>query len=112
MTTTDFAQPSNSPRRRDPRRVLGGVNTAVTPEAAIATVTPPPDWPGQVPFDPLLTAAQAARLAGVSKSTLLNFVKLGRFPRPVYLGERMPRWRFEEIRRHIAALPRAAAEIG
>jgi predicted DNA-binding transcriptional regulator AlpA len=35
----------------------------------------------------------------VARSTWWKGVKEGRFPQPIYLGARLPRWRWSDIRR-------------
>lgn len=45
----------------------------------------------------LLTAEQVASRLGVSRVTLYNWLKLGRFPKPVKLNVRCVRWPEEVV---------------
>lgn len=55
---------------------------------------------GNAKADPPIPA-----LIPISKSTLWNWVKSGRFPRPVKLGPRVTAWRVSELRDLIDNLP-------
>ena len=48
--------------------------------------------------DPLLNSHEAAAEAGIALSTFWKWVKLGRFPQPLYPLPRSPRWRRSEVR--------------
>lgn len=45
----------------------------------------------------LLTKYEAARKASINPRTLENWVKAGRFPKPVRIGTRTVRWRPEDV---------------
>lgn len=40
----------------------------------------------------MYTATQTASFVGIHRTTLDRLVRTGRFPAPVYLGEKTPRW--------------------
>ncbi|MBP0466214.1 hypothetical protein J5Y09_19970 [Roseomonas sp. PWR1] len=46
----------------------------------------------------LLTAAEGAAVARIGVSTFWLRVKEGRFPPPIYIGAKSPRWRLSELR--------------
>jgi len=48
--------------------------------------------------DPLLTVREAAAEVGIGVTTFWKWVKLGRFPQPLYPLPRSPRWRRSEVR--------------
>ncbi len=48
--------------------------------------------------DPLLSVREAAAEAGMAVSTWWKWVKLGRFPQPIYPLPHMPRWRLSTVR--------------
>lgn len=49
--------------------------------------------------DDLLTTKEAREALGrISASTFVRGVRSGRFPKPVKIGERLVRWRREELR--------------
>lgn len=60
--------------------------------------------------DPLITRVEACAMLGVGRSTFYVGVLDGRFPRPIYLGPRCPRWRRSEVHAAIAAAPRTWQE--
>jgi prophage regulatory protein len=45
----------------------------------------------------LLRRAEVERLTGLSRSTLYSWMKEGRFPQPVRLGERIVAWRESDV---------------
>lgn len=45
----------------------------------------------------LLTATQASKILGISKSSFYRLVADGRYPRPIYLGTRLSRWHADQI---------------
>jgi predicted DNA-binding transcriptional regulator AlpA len=53
--------------------------------------------------DPLLDVREAAAEAGVAVSTWWKWVKLGRFPQPLYPLPHSPRWRRSAVRAVLAA---------
>jgi predicted DNA-binding transcriptional regulator AlpA len=60
----------------------------------------------------LLTAAEAAEMAGAAKRSWWRFVSSGRAPAPVRLGG-LVRWRRAELAEWIAAgCPRCRKEVG
>jgi predicted DNA-binding transcriptional regulator AlpA len=48
--------------------------------------------------DPLLTPQEAAAEVGIAVATWWKWVKLGRFPQPIYPLPKSPRWRRSEVR--------------
>jgi predicted DNA-binding transcriptional regulator AlpA len=54
--------------------------------------------PRHVPADPMLMAADAAAEWGTALSTFWRHVRDGIAPQPIYLTNRVPRWRLSEIR--------------
>ncbi|MCH8851419.1 MAG: AlpA family phage regulatory protein [Planctomycetes bacterium] len=55
-------------------------------------------------LEPLaLSAPDAARLCGVSRSQWWKLHSAGKIPLPVRLGTRAPRWRVDELREWLAA---------
>lgn len=56
--------------------------------------------------DRLLRPREVARLLGISLSTLWNWSRLGRLPRPIAVGPHATAWRLSEIQQFIDGLPR------
>lgn len=50
-----------------------------------------------------VTAADAAKLLGISRGQWFKLHAMGRVPRPVRLGQRAPRWRRVELEAWLAA---------
>ncbi|HBI47067.1 MAG TPA: hypothetical protein DDY78_30070 [Planctomycetales bacterium] len=50
-----------------------------------------------------LTAKDAAALLGISRAQLWKLHAAGKFPLPIYLGTKAPRWRADELRDWLAA---------
>lgn len=48
--------------------------------------------------DPLLNAHESAAEAGIAVATWWKWVRLGRFPQPLYPLPKSPRWRRSEVR--------------
>lgn len=51
----------------------------------------------------LATYEQTAKWAGCTTRHLVNLVKAGRFPAPIYFGERSPRFRRSDLLNHLEA---------
>ena len=66
---------------------------------------PLPPVPSFACDDPLLTAREGAAVARIGVSTFWLWVKEGRFPPPIYISVKSPRWRLRDLR---AALEGAA----
>ena len=45
----------------------------------------------------LLTTSEVLRLCRFTKSTLHRLVKQRKFPQPIHIGPRSPRWRLDEL---------------
>jgi prophage regulatory protein len=56
-----------------------------------------------LPPERLIRQPEVLRRVGISKSTLWDWIKADRFPRPVRLGERAVAWRASEIDAWIAS---------
>jgi prophage regulatory protein len=54
-----------------------------------------------LPPERLIRQPEVLRRVGISKSTLWDWIKADRFPRPVRLGERAVAWKSSEIDRWI-----------
>lgn len=66
---------------------------------------PLPPVPSFLADDALLTAREAAAYRRQGLSTFWRDVRAGTAPKPVYLGEKSPRWRIADLR---ALIGRAA----
>ena len=57
--------------------------------------------PNQFPKDPngrlALSATEVARLLGVARSQVFKLVAAGRFPKPIRLGRKNPRWLVSDL---------------
>ena len=51
----------------------------------------------QNPAPSLMTATETAKLVHVARPTLYELMKTGGFPRPIYIGEKSPRWVQSEV---------------
>lgn len=54
--------------------------------------------------DPLLTPQEAAAEIGIAVATWWKWVKLGRFPAPIYPLPKSPRWRRSEVRAALTSI--------
>ena len=50
----------------------------------------------------LLTVREIAVILGVSRPTVYRKLAVGELPRPIYLGNRVPRWRPEVIEAYLS----------
>jgi predicted DNA-binding transcriptional regulator AlpA len=66
----------------------------------MAGTTPSAPLPPTAPA--VLTLAETASVLGVTVATLRSWFNAGRFPRPMYLGPRSPRYRRVDIEAHLA----------
>jgi prophage regulatory protein len=57
----------------------------------------------------ILRRAEVEVRTGLSRSTIYQWMKEGRFPSPVKLGERMVGWRESELAAWLDACPKKAA---
>ena len=51
-----------------------------------------------------LSVREVSALLSITSRTVWKMVSCGRFPKPVYLTPRLPRWKRAEIDAHIEAL--------
>lgn len=51
----------------------------------------------------LLTVAEVCRRVGLARPTIYRMVAAERFPRPIHVASRAPRWRSDEISEWIEA---------
>lgn len=74
------------------------------PSTTPATTTEPrrrkplPPVPSFASDAALVTAAEGAAVARIGVSTFWLRVKEGRFPPPIYIGAKSPRWRLRDLR--------------
>lgn len=54
--------------------------------------------------DVLLRLPDVTRRAGISRSTLYQYISSGRFPAPVRVGARAVRWRASDVSRWLESL--------
>lgn len=48
-----------------------------------------------------LSAAEVARLLGVARSQVFKLVAAGRFPKPIRVGRRTPRWLMPDLEEYL-----------
>jgi prophage regulatory protein len=63
-----------------------------------------------LPPERLIRQPEVLRRVGISKSTLWDWIKADRFPRPVRIGERAVAWKSSEIDRWIEGRVEARAQ--
>jgi prophage regulatory protein len=78
--------------------------TTSTSQAALLAAT----LPATIPQDGFVRLPKVLAVIPVSRSTWLEGVRTGRFPKPVKLGRRATAWRAEDIRALIDRLAEAA----
>ena len=59
----------------------------------------------------MLDVKQVAASCGIGTSTVWKLVKLGTFPRPVYFGPKVARFKAEDIQKWVANLEPAATPL-
>ena len=60
----------------------------------------------------LLTRVEIQKKLRVSRSTLLRWIEIGAFPKPLAIGPRTLRWRAEEVESWLDSRPVSSGEIG
>lgn len=64
------------------------------------------------PVEGLLNPRDVQAKCRIAKTTLRRLIAQGRFPRPLMLSRRSPRWRSTDIEAHLARLVHRASRRG
>lgn len=56
---------------------------------------------GAVSYEKWLSADDVCGAVGISRTTFFKRVKEGKFPKGIYFGARLPRWRLSDIERSV-----------